>query len=34
MRQLRTVWTVALSLGFALVGPASAEDISGTITTT
>ena len=34
MRQLRTVWTVALSLGFAIVGPAAAEDISGTITTT
>ena len=34
MSQLRAVWTAALLLGCVVVGPARAENISGTITTT
>ena len=34
MRQSQTVWTAALLLGCALAGPAWAENLSGTITTT
>ena len=34
MRQSRTMWTAALLFGFVVVGPAGAENISGTITTT
>jgi hypothetical protein len=34
MKQSRTIWTAALLLGFVVAGPAGAENISGTITTT